>query len=140
MFHQKWPLFAPDPAGYDCTLLGRYYTNNQWSHWKTTDLMTQEHFKLQHLEATLTADLTGLVYSNQGVYYVDSIPQFDRLERGFFYVQSYYYMNQYFKQYHGVVSDSIQLRLDYAFPPDFYSGQIQDSIQFTLNAVPTYGK
>lgn len=139
-FHQKWPLFAPDPANYDCQLRGRYYTSNEWSDWLFTERVRNKHYKIKHLEATLTADFTKVIYSNSGIYYVNAEPQFDRLERNFFYLETYYYMNQYFKKYYHVQPDSIQVRLDYAFPADFFTGEIQDSIQLVLNPIATYGK
>ena len=138
VFHQKWPLFAPDPANYDCQLKGRYFSNNEWSDWLTTDKIRQEHYKIKHLEATLTADFTKVIYSNRGLYKVDGNQQFDRLEKSFFYLETYYYMNQYFRKYYGVNPDSIQVRLDYAFPADFFTGEIQDSIRLELNAISTH--
>lgn len=137
-FHQKWPLFAPDPANYDCQLKGRYWANNQWSKWLTTDKVRSEHYKIKHLEATLTSDFTKVIYSKKGMYQVDGKMRFDRLEKNFFYLETYYYMNQYFRKYYAVEPDSIQVRLDYTFPPDFFTGEIQDSIQLELNAIPTH--
>jgi len=140
VFHQKWPLFAPDPVNYDCQMWGRYYANDRWSEWLTTDRVRAEHYKIKHLEATLSTDFTKVIYSNEGIYQVDGNPQFDRLERNFFYLETYFYFNQYFKKYYQVAPDSIQVRMDYTFPADFFTGEIQDPIQLELNSISTHGQ
>ena len=134
-FHQKWPLFAPDPADYDCHLQGRYYANGKWGSWENTNAIREKHFKIKHLEATLTTDFTKAVYSNSGLYYVDDEPQFDRLEKNFFFHEVYYYMYQYFKQFKGVEPDSIQVRLDYSFPEDFHTGKTPEPIRLELSKI-----
>lgn len=143
-FHQKWPLFAPNPANYNCILNGRYYENGQWSDWIYTDSLREKHYKIKHLESTLASDLTNTINSSSGIFYIiideKPIPQFDKLEKTYPYNEVYFYLQRYFSQYHSNKIDSIQVRLNYTFAPDFYTKEIQEPIALELNAKSTHAK
>lgn len=139
VFHQKWPLFAPDVPNYNSVLRGRYFSNGSWSDWVRTQGLGNGHYKISHLEATLARDLSDAINSkSSGVYYVDQKPQFDILKKGFPYVETYFYFNQYFHQYLGVKPDSVQICLDFSFTPNINSGMKDDPIRFKLNALSTH--
>ncbi len=140
VFHQKWALFAPDPLAYDCELTGRYFSGGVWSDWHNTEKLREKHFKIPQMEATLTAELTGTNTSPRGVYYVDGKPEFDRIEKTFAYQQIYFYMYRFFQDQMQVTPDSIQIKLNYTYPPNFYTGEVKAAESFEFNAISTHEK
>lgn len=136
MFHQGWMLFAPDVKNYNACISYRTPNNKSWSEWKTTDSMSpvSDHNRIKYVGRKVALKLVNTMNNkSMGVYYVSDEPQYDKVVTSGDYQRALYMV---YKQHELMTDervDSIQLKLDVWFTPDFESGvKPYDDLSFTF--------
>ena len=136
MFHQGWQLFAPDVPAYQIDVQFRYRPkDSEWGAWKTIGEVQDDarmHYALAKMSGPLS---TALNDPEMGVYYVDSLPQFDRLETTGAYKAMVYYFIKEFESRNESTLDSLQLWFNYRFTPGLNGECEQPDIYFPFPPV-----
>ena len=118
-FHQQWNLFAPDVEPYDFKIYTRYF-DDQWSDWEYPVEIdgVENHRLIPKITRAITHELNSAVHSKDvGIYYVDSVPYFDKVEQSYYYYQAMRYAHRYYA-WNGVEDmDSVQIKLKYWISP-----------------------
>lgn len=124
MFHQGWMLFAPDVKNYNACISFRTPSDGNWSEWKNTDSMkpVSEHNRVKYVGRKVALKLVNTMNSkNLGIYYLADKPQYDKIITSGDYQRALYMVYKQHELMTGERVDSIQLKLDVWFIPDFDS-------------------
>lgn len=136
MFHQGWKLFAPDVPDYQIDVLFRYRPKQAaWQDWQSIQDVhgdARMHYALAKMSGPLS---TALNDEEMGLYYVDSIPQFDRVETTGAYKAMVYYFIKEFQSRNQTPPDSLQLLFYYRFTPGLNGDTLQPDIPIELPPV-----
>jgi hypothetical protein len=136
MFHQGWMLFAPDVKNYNAQISYRIPEAGGWSDWKTTDSLepVADHSRVKYVGRKVALKLVNTMNSDQmGVYYVDDVPQYDKVVTTGDYQRALYLVYKQNEIITGQLVDSIQLKLDVWFVPDFKTGKVPyEDLNFTF--------
>lgn len=121
MFHQNWKLFAPDLAKYNVELEYRYSRQSDWSNWEDASgsFGFGKNSRIETVEQGFNSALGWQVVNN--FYSRDGRKQFDRIVQSPDYARALYFVLKLHQLYRDpVMSDSVQLRLNFRFtpPPD----------------------
>lgn len=132
-FHQGWQLFAPDVPGYQVEFRVRHRPlQGSWGKWSGIRELQPDarmHYALAKMAGPLT---TALNDDKMGMYYVDSIPQYDRVENsGAYKAVVYYFMKEHLKR-KGAFPDSLQLEISYLFTPALKGDSIPENLTLTF--------
>ena len=133
MFHQGWSLFAPNVQDYQCELYYRYPDEGKWSDWQGHDAIDEisDHRRVGYIVNKLSLKLqNAMTNDTYGLYYVDEEAQYDRVVESIDYSRAIYYAAKHHEYISSEKIDSVQIRLNYSFTPDMYTGEQKDSLNF----------
>lgn len=134
-FHQGWKLFAPDVPDYHQEFRFRYALGRSHREW-TMDTLYR-HPRMHYALAKMSSAFNEALNSPEfGVYYIDSLPQWDRFQNSGAYKQFMYFGIKEFKNRRGVQPDTVQVSVIYHFTPGTAHPRAGTDYRMVLPATP----
>lgn len=125
-FYQQWSLFAPDVNNYQTVLHYRALTAEGWTDWQlpTVSPRRAERVAMERMHQSMMYELGDFAARNW--YVQDSVLMLDRITADPLFRAAAFMCGRHHGLVHGVVPDSVILRMDYLYFAPPASGAVDE--------------